>query len=175
MRHGESLWNIANKICGATDIPLSEHGIGQARQLGEKILEEGIHVDQVLCSPLLRARQTAEEICAVTGFPLREEERLKEQNFGCFEGTPRDGEAFREAKTHFIDAYGTGETMLKTAHRVYSLLDEITSQNDTVYLLAAHNGIVRFVESYFRNMTNEEFAACGIGNCEIRRYTYTVK
>ncbi|MBR3358274.1 MAG: histidine phosphatase family protein [Solobacterium sp.] len=65
--------------------------------------------------------------------------------------------------------------MLKTAHRVYSLLDEITSQNDTVYLLAAHNGISRFIESYFRDMTNSEFAAFGIGNCEIRRYDYAVK
>lgn len=175
VRHGESEWNIANKICGATDIPLTAHGIAQAHALGEKIREEGLHIDKVLCSPLRRAKRTAEEICAVTGFPLFEEERLREQNFGRYEGTPRNGEEFRIAKTRFIDSYGGGETMFETAHRVYSLLDEITSQTDTVYLLAAHNGITRFVESYFRNMSNEEFASFGIGNCEIRTYTYTVR
>ena len=36
----------------------------------------------------------------------------------------------------------------------------------------AHNGISRIVESYFRNMTNEEFAEFGIKNCEIRKYEW---
>ena len=175
VRHGESLWNAANKICGATDIPLSEHGIAQAEQLAAKILEEGIRADCILTSPLSRARQTAQVISERCGIPLKDDIRLTEQNFGRYEGTPRDGQEFHAAKTHFIDSYGSGETMLKTAHRVYCLLDEITAQNDTVYILAAHNGITRIIESYFRDMTNEEYAAFGIGNCEIRKYTYTVR
>ncbi|MBR3358273.1 MAG: histidine phosphatase family protein [Solobacterium sp.] len=105
VRHGESKWNVENKICGVTDIPLTEHGIEQAHALAEQIREEGLRIDQVLCSPLLRAKRTAEEICAVNGLPLREEERLKEQNFGRYESTPRNGAEFRTAKEHFIDSY----------------------------------------------------------------------
>lgn len=172
VRHGESLWNIENRICGKTDIDLSEEGYAQAEKAAQEILRQNLQIDVILSSPLLRAYHTAEVIAEKTGIELRMEERLIEQDFGRFEGTARDGEEFRAAKTHFIDSYGGGESMLKTAHRVYSLLDEITAQNDLVCLLAAHNGLARIIESYFRDMTNEEFAAFGIPNASIVRYDY---
>ena len=59
--------------------------------------------------------------------------------------------------------------MLQMAQRIYNLLDEVMTADKT-YLLVAHNGISRFVESYFHDMTNENFAAFGIRNCEIRKY-----
>ena len=40
------------------------------------------------------------------------------------------------------------------------------------YILVAHNGIARFVKSYFRDMTNEEFASFGVGNCEVCRFDF---
>ena len=172
VRHGESLWNVENRICGKTDIDLSEEGYAQAEKAAQEILKQNLQIDLILSSPLLRAYHTAEIISEKTGIELQAEERLIEQNFGRFEGTPRDSEEFRIAKTHFIDSYGGGESMFKTAHRVYSLLDEITSQDDMVYLLAAHNGLARIIESYFRDMTNEEFAAFGIPNAAVVRYDY---
>ena len=33
-RHGETVWNVENKICGMTDSPLTARGQQQARQLG---------------------------------------------------------------------------------------------------------------------------------------------
>ena len=62
--------------------------------------------------------------------------------------------------------------MMHLAARVYHLLDEIRLKKDKTYLLVAHNGISRIVESYFRDMTNEEFADFGIKNCEIREYEW---
>ena len=109
------------------------------------------------------------EVSENTGVLMREAPRLKEQNFGKYESTPRHGEEFEIAKTHFIDHYEGGESMLQMAQRIYNLLDEVMA-GDKTYLLVAHNGISRFVESYFHDMTNEEFAAFGIRNCEIRKY-----
>ena len=40
-RHGQTVWNVENKICGATDIELTEQGHHQAEELGKRILEEG--------------------------------------------------------------------------------------------------------------------------------------
>ena len=40
------------------------------------------------------------------------------------------------------------------------------------YLLLAHNGIARVVHSYFYDMTNEEYAAAGIKNCQLVEYTF---
>ena len=63
--------------------------------------------------------------------------------------------------------------MLRLCQRIYNLLDDIESESDEkIYLLVAHNGISRAIHSYFNNMTNEEFAAFGIKNCEIKRYDF---
>ena len=39
VRHGETVWNVENKICGATDIELTKKGHEQAEETGRKILE----------------------------------------------------------------------------------------------------------------------------------------
>ena len=61
--------------------------------------------------------------------------------------------------------------MLKVAHRIYGLLDELAKDGKT-YLLVAHNGIARMINSYFYDMTNKEFAQHEIDNCEISEYHY---
>ena len=38
VRHGESEWNVADKICGRTDIPLTKRGHEQAVETGKKIV-----------------------------------------------------------------------------------------------------------------------------------------
>ena len=43
-RHGETVWNVENKICGMTDSPLTEKGRQQARELGRKVKESGVHI-----------------------------------------------------------------------------------------------------------------------------------
>ena len=132
-RHGQTVWNVENKICGATDIALTDLGHQQAAELGERILKEGIKIDEILYSPLMRAADTVKHISEVTGIPAREELRLKEQNFGKYESTARNGEEFKVAKTNFICSFDGGETMLHLAQRIYNLLDEIKQQPDKVY------------------------------------------
>lgn len=170
-RHGQTIWNVENKICGATDIVLTKKGHEQAIMLGESIAKQNLSISEILYSPLVRAKETALHISRITGIPAREDKRLKEQNFGKYESTARDGAEFGLAKQQFLCDYEGGESMVKLCHRVYGLLDELR-MSDKVYLLVAHNGIARVVESYFREMTNEEFAQFGIKNCEIRRYEF---
>lgn len=171
VRHGQTIWNVENKICGATDIALTEKGHEQGIQTGKRILEEGIKADEILYSPLIRAKDTALHISEITGIPAREEIRLKEQNFGRFEATARNGAEFKKAKSQFVSHYGNGESMLKLAQRIYNLLDEVTLEEKT-YILVAHNGIARMVQSYFYDMTNEEFGAFGVDNCTILEYKW---
>ena len=134
---------------------------------------EGIRADEILYSPLVRAAETARHISEITGIPARMEPRLKEQNFGKYESTPRNGEEFQHAKTCFADSYEGGESMIRFCQRIYNLLDDIKKESDgKVYLLVAHNGVARAVQSYFTDMTNEEFARFGIKNCELKRYEF---
>lgn len=172
-RHGQTVWNVENKICGMTDIELTQLGYEQAVSLGDYIKQQDIHIDKILYSPLIRAADTAKAISKVTGIPCMEEIRLIEQNFGRYESTPRNGAEFAVAKTHFLDHYGSGETMFHVAQRVYNLLDELKAESDNkIYLLVAHGGIGRVVNSYFNDMTNEEFAGFSIKNCELVKYVF---
>ncbi len=168
-RHGQTVWNVENKICGSTDIELTEKGKSQADELGDIIANSNYKIDEILCSPLIRAKETAERIAKKTNIPLRVEPRLIEQCFGMYEGQPRNSEEFAAAKANFINSYGNGETMLHLAARIYSLLDEI-KQDDKTYLIVAHNGIARVVHSYFYDMSNEEFAVYGINNCKVLEF-----
>ena len=173
VRHGQTVWNVENKICGATDSPLTEHGRQQAAETGKNILESGIQVDEILYSPLSRAADTAKIISEMTGISCKAEARLKEQSFGKWESTPRNGTEFQKAKEFFACRYEGGESMLQLAQRIYNLLDEIKEESDQkTYILVAHNGIARMVQSYFQDMTNEEFAAFGVKNCQVVRYDF---
>lgn len=172
IRHGESEWNVEDKICGATDIALTRKGHDQAVLTGRRFVEAGYRADEILYSPLQRAADTARHISEITGIPCRPEPRLTEQNFGIWEGTsPRNSQAFMEAKQCFINSFETGESMFRLAQRIYNLLDELREDPKT-YILVAHNGIVRMVKSYFQDMTNEEFASYKVGNCEICRFEF---
>lgn len=176
VRHGQTVWNVENKICGAYDSPLTEKGREQARVTALKIqteINEGrMHIDSILASPLSRAYDTAQEISNIIHIPVKVEERLREQNFGKWEGTPRDGKDFALAKENFVDSYGNGESMMRMAQRIYNLLDDLKKDHKHTYLLVAHNGIARIVQSYFFDMTNEEFASFGIANASILTYTF---
>ena len=171
IRHGQTVWNVENKICGATDSPLTEYGREQAKETGQKILAEGIKADEILCSPLSRAADTAQLISEMTGIPYRVEPRLIEQNFGKWESTPRDGKDFKKAKEFFACSHEGGESTLRLAQRIYNLLDELKETGQD-YILVAHNGISRVVCSYFREMTNEEYASYGVENCSVTEFTY---
>lgn len=172
VRHGESVWNVEDKICGASDVPLTQRGHEQALNTGKVILESGIHADMILFSPLQRAADTAQLISDITGIPAKVEPRLIEQNFGIWEGTsPRKSEAFQQAKQNFICSYGTGESMFRVAQRIYNLLDELKADERTC-ILVAHNGIARFIKSYFQDMGNEEFAVFGVKNGEVCRFRF---
>ena len=62
---------------------------------------------------------------------------------------------------------------MQVAHRVYDLLDEIKAESDKkTYILVAHNGIARIVNSYFYEMTNTEFARFGIKNAAVVKYIF---
>ena len=104
------------------------------------------------------------------------EPRLIEQNFGIWEGTsPRNAPEFLKAKKDFLNRYGNGESMFELAKRIYNLLDELKEQQDKTYILVAHNGIARVVQSYFKDMTNEEYAAFGVPNCSVTEFSFEEK
>ena len=168
-RHGETAWNVENIVCGTTDLPLNDTGRAQALETGAQLADTPL--DLVVCSPMLRARQTAELICQGRDLPLLLDPRLREQDYGEYEGGSRFDEGFLAHKKSFATRYPGGESHMSTAVRVYSFLED-TARNcpGESVLVVCHGGICRIIESYFHDMTNEEFFQFNMGNCEVREY-----
>lgn len=83
IRHGQTEWNILGRFQGCQDSPLTARGIAQAVATRARV--DALGVRAIYTSDLLRARRTAELLCP-DGVPLIVEERLRERNFGIFEG-----------------------------------------------------------------------------------------
>lgn len=169
-RHGETEWNSADRICGRTDLPLTPRGRDQARHLAEKTYEKG-DVSFIICSPMLRARETAEIVAEKLGCEMLTDERLKEWDYGDYEGRHRSAEGFAQNKREFGVKMPGGESVLQLSHRVYSLLDEIISKySGQNILLVCHGGVCRIIETYFCDLTTEQYSNFFMCNCELREY-----
>ena len=165
VRHGETEWNAVNKVLGRTDIPLNNKGMEQAYELARSLKD--LKIDIFLCSPLCRARQTADAISNETGIRYKIDDRLIEQDFGKFEGVNRFDGGYQEAKREYFARYPGGESYFDLAARVFPLIKELDGANA---LLVTHGGICRIIRNYFEDMGNEEFVKFSQGNCEVRTY-----
>jgi broad specificity phosphatase PhoE len=84
IRHGETLWNENHKFQGISDIELSPRGVSQAKKLAESLRSQPIV--KIYSSPLIRARQTAEEIARYHDCQVIVVRDLRELNQGRLEG-----------------------------------------------------------------------------------------
>ncbi len=87
IRHGQTDWNLMRKLQGNSDIPLNETGKVQARAARDRMA--GHEVEAIFCSPLVRARQTADIVNEALDCPVTELDGLRECHFGIHEGVSR--------------------------------------------------------------------------------------
>lgn len=97
VRHGVTAYNLARRIMGQTDIPLTDQGRRQAEMVGQTLRGHGICC--VLASPLSRAAETAEIVAGLLGVEVRLVPGLMERKWGVMEGRaptllPREGVPF---------------------------------------------------------------------------------
>lgn len=85
IRHGETEWNHLRRMQGQMDIPLNEYGIELAEMTAEGM--KAIPFERIFCSPLIRAKKTAEIIENGRGITVEADDRLKEIAFGLGEGS----------------------------------------------------------------------------------------
>lgn len=93
VRHGQSLWNLENRFTGWTDVGLSEQGIKEAKEAGQKLKELGYTFDVAYTSYLKRANDTLTYILEELGeenIPIKYSWRLNERHYGALQGLNKD-------------------------------------------------------------------------------------
>jgi len=133
-RHGETAWSLSGQHTGLTDLPLTEHGERNARQLGERL--RGLKFARVFTSPLQRARKT----CELSGFGKAAETDpdLLEWNYGEYEG-------LRSAEIHarcpgwliFRDGCPGGESPAQVADRADRVIKRVRAVGDDVLVFSS--------------------------------------
>lgn len=91
LRHGQTAMSVDKRYSGRGDVPLTELGARQAVAAGERLAAEAEALGTegplpVVCSPLTRARQTAQAVVEATGGLLETDDGLLETDFGSWEG-----------------------------------------------------------------------------------------
>jgi len=148
IRHGETAWNVEGRIQGSTDIPLNAIGQWQARQTGQALAHETIAA--IYSSDLARAFATARAIADSTGAPLHPEPRLRERQFGDFEGKtflqieaefPDQADRWRKRDPDFAPPGGESLTMLH--QRIARAVDALAAHHIGQQIaLVAHGGVM---------------------------------
>lgn len=139
VRHGQTDWNLAGRIQGATDVPLNRTGIEQAHATAESL--RGQDWGLMLASPLERARVTAEIIAAELGLdaPVLIPE-LHERAFGPLEGLTPDERQQRFQDRRDLDGV---ETTGQVADRAQPAIDrEVRRHPGAHVLVVAHGGVI---------------------------------
>lgn len=167
-RHGQTVWNAQNRICGVTDVELTEKGIEQAEKLADIVPD---NIDVIITSPLRRAVETGKIVAEKNNIPMYVEELLIEQNYGIYEGIDRKDPQFLNNKRNFAYRYPDGESMMQVAYRIYGFIDKIRKEyQGKNVLLISHGGVCRIIRTYFVDMTNEEFFNYTLKNGELEKY-----
>ncbi len=152
-RHGQTDWNIQRKVQGATDIPLNETGLLQARQLSERLQEEHIDLEKIYTSRQIRAVQTAQIVNEQYHVGYEIVNGLEEMSLGDFEGhTWEEIEALYSKELEYWNANRryhrspNGESYQIVMERVRGALEYILAQHDTSsdkdLLIISHGAVI---------------------------------
>lgn len=171
VRHCTTEYNEKRIYCGSTDIPLSDIGLSEAKRLSA--VSKEYDFDLVLCSPLIRAKQTAEAIVGTRNIPIIYENRLTERDFGDLEEKNVDRADGKICRYSFAVKYPNGESNLQVAARIYRFLDEVKEKYfDKNIFIVSHGSVCRIIRTYFKNMTDEEFYSYSHRNGTIEEYEF---
>ena len=148
IRHGQTDWNLDRKLQGQTDIPLNNNGKEQAKEAAKEIAN--LKIDRIISSDLLRAKETAEIINKKIGAEISFDKRLREVNYGDFEG--RLIETIKDEDWNVFNQNPekkNGESRKQVYERVKKFLQEI--KEDENVLVVTHGGALKMMLYYAKN------------------------
>jgi broad specificity phosphatase PhoE len=169
-------------LVGSTDIPLDDLGIQQAQLVGER-LASAIQADNIVVSPLQRARVTAEIIGAQMQLTPEIRPNLAEWNFGAAEGYSFEtvSQLYPELLLRFADfedydvGWPEGETRRAFHDRVYTeFLDILQAFERHTVIVVAHGGVFGSLLAQIQGRSPNDPSAFDIRNCSVTHLDVSV-
>ena len=185
VRHGQSEWNKLNLFTGWKDPNLTQQGIAEASQAGEKLKDMSIKFDLMYTSVLQRAQLTGTIILEKLdqlNIPIEKNMNLNERDYGDLTGMNKDQARaeFGEEQVHiWRRSYDVpppgGESLKNTYDRVVPYFKEkVLAQLESGknILIAAHGNSLRSLVKYIENISEENILKFEIATGEPLFYEY---
>ena len=184
LRHGESVWNAANRFTGWTDVELSEKGEQEAADAGQQLADK--RFDVCYTSDLVRAQKTAEIVLGLNSasdtIPTHEDWRLNERHYGALQGLDKDetrakhgAEQVHIWRRSYDVAPPDGESLKTCAERTIPCLEEciipdLTSGKNV--LVTAHGNSLRSIVMHIEGLTREQVLSLELPTGVPRSYEF---
>ncbi|WP_063564378.1 histidine phosphatase family protein [Paenibacillus sp. O199] len=168
IRHGTTAWNLEKRYLGHTDIGLLPEAKQELSWLREQCSD--ITCDALYCSDMLRCQQTLSHIASSQMGQAKLDARLREIDFGQWEGLTYDQLKDNPQYRDWIDAPHevtppSGEPWTAFAARIDSFMEECLmsfspilhsrSINVPKVAVITHGGVIRYIVS--RLIPNQDF------------------
>jgi probable phosphoglycerate mutase len=149
LRHGETVWNSEKRVQGHCNSPLTPFGKTQIQGWADYLAAQGWQ--RIICSDLGRVRETVAIINSILQLPVTEDTRLREQNWGEWEGMTVD-ELYRDyaqvlevqIKAGWDFRPPAGESRSEIRTRIFAALASHREQfNDEKTLVVCHLGVIK--------------------------------
>lgn len=169
IRHGETQWNVAGRLQGSRDTPLTANGVRQAQAVAVRLSETvaGLQDAAFWVSPLGRARQTASILADIWAVPFdrfAEEPRLAERSYGVWEGRLHE-----EIERDLPEQYGanasdpweyampSGESRTGLTGRLQAWLQTLDPARP--HIAVTHSGCLRALRGLYTRASRAEILA----------------
>lgn len=177
VRHGLTAWNRERRYQGQRDIPLLlPEANADLDRLRDGFLNE--RFDAVHCSDLTRCRQTLAHVLGEPQVPAHFDARLRELDFGAFEGKCYDELQHIAGYRAWIDSRGEqappgGESTAAMRERLSGWLDDMFAAagagKHRQVLAVTHGGVIRELRRRFETI---DFWEGSVGQAQGRRFTF---
>ena len=159
VRHGTTEWNELGRIQGWAPVGLSESGRAEADRVADALAERHA-IDTVVASDLARTVETAEPIAAAAGVELETDPRLRERDFGVFQGLASgdfferfpDFDLLESGRAAAERAPESGESWLAVRERVLDAAADFRARDETV-VAVTHVNPIRLVAGERRDLS----------------------
>jgi broad specificity phosphatase PhoE len=175
IRHGQTDYNVHNRVQGSSDIPLNNKGIHQAKTIKINLenCANGLH------SGLSRSKTTLDIILHNNDehnkdkhISIGENILLKERLYGIFEGLTHD-EIFKQYHALNIDIPGA-ESVEDVQKRAKSFLRYAYHNYSGVVTVVTHSGFMHALYKLLFSINPNHFTGINIENCSIFDITYDI-
>ena len=173
VRHGETDWNASGRIQGHSDTPLNAAGRQQAQRVAQRLAREPIRA--LYSSDLSRAFETATIIGVPLGLTVVASPRLRERQYGVWEGLtsaeiqaryPEQFAIWRARSTDFAPPQGETRSQLLT--RALAELQTIARRHvSEVVVVVTHGGLCYVLINHILGSVDGDRREFTFGNASI--------